>query len=525
MIGTETAQQSLPELIAEQVERHGPATLLVTESGALSYAELDRMANATAHLLLDRGVSEGSVVMTRCQNGAAIAATWFACTKIGAVFLPLNALLSGRPLLSIMASVASSVLVCDLDLVGAVESIRGDLPRLEHVIVAGPGSGSDGFHAAIERCSTDPPALPAPDPAAPAKLMFTSGTTGEPKGVVWSRNAEALHAVSYAAELVRLEPGETAYSCLPLFHTTCQGTLLGTMMCGGCLVVDRRFDPFSFWARTREVGAVFFPYVGTIISVLGSRPQRSDDADNPVRRAMGSAAPADRWRQFEERFDLVLEDVWGQTETASCWTRPAAGEVRPGTVGRPTQRWEARLVSAGGRAVADGEAGELWMRPSAPHVIFDGYHGEPPGAQLDADGWYHTGDLLSREEGGDLVFRGRLRDAIRCRGEMIAPAAIEAVAAAHPAVSECAAVGVAAADGVEEEILLCVVPSDQSEVFDHAALHAFLRSELPRFMVPRYQRIVAELPKTPTTRVRRHLLRDHGSTGAWDARSSRVNHG
>ncbi len=520
MIGAGTVQQPLRELIAAQVQRHGPAEMLVTESVALSYAELDRMANAAAHVLLDHGVGEGSVVMTRCQNGAAIAATWLGCVKLGAVFLPLNALLTGRPLLSIMAGAAGAVLVCDAELLGAVEALRAELPALRHVIVSGRGGDGDGFEAALERAATHPPPPPADDPAAPAKLMFTSGTTGEPRGVVWSRNAEAVHALSYGAELVRIEPGETAYSCLPLFHATCQGTLLGTMLCGGRIVVDRRFDPFAFWARTREVGAVFFPYVGTIISVLGSRAPRTDDADNPVRRAMGSAAPADRWAEFEERFGLELEDVWGQTETASCWTRPVPGRVRQGTVGRPTARWEARLVGAAGAEVGGGESGELWMRAREPHVMFEGYLGEPAGAAFDAEGWYHSGDLLSREDSGDLVYRGRLRESIRRRGEMVAPAAIEAVAAAHPAVGECAAVGVPADDGVEEEILLCVVPRGEAG-FDTAALHEHLRAELPQFMVPRYLRVVEELPKTPTTRVRRHVLRDEGLAGAWDSRGAR----
>jgi crotonobetaine/carnitine-CoA ligase len=520
MIETAAAQRSLGSLFAEQVQRYGPQDLLVTDTQVLSYAEMDRMGNATAHLLLDRGVREGSVVMTRCENGAAIAATWIACIKLGAVFLPLNALLSGGPLLSVMASAGATVLVCDVDLLPAVAAIRGELPALTHVIVAGR-SGPDGFETAVERCSTEAPLAPTDDCAAPAKLMFTSGTTGEPKGVVWSRNAEAMHAVSYGAELVRIGEGETAYSCLPLFHATCQGTLMGTMLCGGRLVVDRRFDPFAFWGRTRQVNAVFFPYVGTIISVLGSRPPRPDDADNPVRRAMGSAAPADRWRRFEERFALELEDVWGQTETASCWTRPMPGSVRPGTVGRPTSRWEARLVDTAGHPVADGDTGELLMRAHGAHVMFEGYHDDLPGAAFDSDGWYHTGDLLSREDSGDLVYRGRLRESIRRRGEMVAPAAIEAVAGTHPEVGECAAVGVPADDGVEEEILLCVVPRDDSVGFDPATLHRHLRAQLPQFMVPRYVRAVDELPKTSTTRVRRHVLRDQGVADAWDSRASR----
>lgn len=516
--GVGTAAPPLHQLIATQLaaRRHQP--LLTIDGTTLSHGELDDLAAATATVLLDRGVRAGDVVMVRCNNGVAIVATWFACIRIGAVFNPVNALLTGAPMATVMSAAGGALLVCDADLLDDVQAVRGQLPGLRHILVSGRApAGTESFEAVVAAAPASTPPVAAPDPAAPAKLMFTSGTTGEPKGVLWSRNAEALHGIFYGDDLVRIEPGETTYSCLPLFHATCQGTLLGTLLRGGSMVIDRRFDPFGFWQRTRDAGAVFFPYVGTIISVLGSRPPRPGDADNPVRRAMGSAAPADRWQEFEQRFGLVLEDVWGQTETASCWTRPVPGRVVRGTVGRPTDRWEARVVGAAGRDACIGDPGELLMRPRAPHVMFERYHGDPAPA-YDADGWYHTGDLMSRRADGDLVFHGRLREAIRRRGEMISPSEIEVAAGRHPGVLEAAAVGVPADDGVEDEILLWVV--GEGDAVDVRALHAHLRSVLPAFMVPRFIRLTDELPKTPTTRVRRHLLRERGREGAWDSRAA-----
>jgi crotonobetaine/carnitine-CoA ligase len=341
--------------------------------------------------------------------------------------------------------------------------------------------------------------------------------------VLWSRNAETLHAVCYGEELVRIEPGETVYTCLPLFHVTAQGTLLGTMLRGGRTVVDRRFDPLRFWARTRAVDAVFFPYVGTIISTLMSRAPRRSDADNPVRRAMGSATPAGMWPSFERRFGVSLEDVWGQAETASCWTRPGPQGPLPGTVGIPCDRFEARIVSRAGADAAPNESGELWIRPLDAHVIFEGYT-DAAGGDVIGDGWYGTGDLLSRGAGGMLSFHGRIREAIRRRGETIAPAEIEAVALQLPDVREAAAIGVPADDGVEDEILLCVVLHERSELTP-SSLYASLTRALPRFMVPRFIRIDAVLPKTATTRIRRAALREAGRAGAWDSRSRRQRHG
>jgi carnitine-CoA ligase len=521
----------LRDRIETAVAEHRDRECVVLPDATLTYGEVDRLANATANMLLDRGVGEGSVVMTLCNNGSAQVATWFACVKIGAVFAPLNASLTGDPLAHVMARAAGRVLVCDAALAGAARAASADLSTLSAILVAGASASSEfaSFDRAVADAGTEPPPPPPANPGAPARLMFTSGTTGESKGVLWSRNAETLHAVAYGDELVRTDPGKTVYTCLPLFHVTAQGTFLGTLLRGGRTVVDRRFDPLRFWARTRAVDAVFFPYVGTIISTLMSRTPRPHDADNPVRRAMGSATPTGLWEAFERRFGVILEDVWGQTETASCWTHAGAGGPVPGTVGVPTDRFAARVVGADGIDAAPGETGELWIRPFETHVIFEGYSGAgagagAPGPDVTDDGWYRTGDLLARRAGGAFSFHGRLREAIRRRGETLAPAEIEAVAVHHPGVREAAAVGVPADDGVEDEILLCVVLNDPPGLTP-ADLHTHLMAELPRFMVPRFIRIEASLPRTATTRIRRAALREAGRAGAWDARARRGHHG
>jgi carnitine-CoA ligase len=522
-----TTLKPLPERIDAAVAAYRDQECLVLPDATLTYAEVDRLVNATANVLLELGVREGDLVMTLCHNSRALVGTWFACMKIGAVFAPLNASLTGDPLTHVLSRAGGRVLVCDAELAGAAAVASHGLATLTMTLVAGARvpAGLASLDRAIAAAGTQAPPPPSSNPAAPARLMFTSGTTGESKGVLWSRNAETLHAVCYGDELVRIARGETAYTCLPLFHVTAQGTLLGTMLRGGRLVVDRGFDPLRFWARTRAVDAVFFPYVGTMVSTLMSRAPRRNDGFNPVRRAMGSATPAGLWTAFEHRFGVTLEDVWGQTETASCWTVPGAAGPAPGTVGNPSDRFEARVVGAEGTELPPGETGELWIRPFEPHVIFEGYadRGTSEG-DVTADGWYRTGDLLSRRDNGLLSFHGRLREAIRRRGETIAPAEIEAVALQHPAVREAAAIGVPADDGVEDEILLCVVLHQPAALMP-STLHADLRRKLPKFMVPRFIRIEADLPKTATTRIRRAALRESGRIGAWDARARRGRRG
>jgi crotonobetaine/carnitine-CoA ligase len=520
----EPAGAGVRALLEDRASRLGSRPLLTLPGASLTYAEADEVANRTANALADLGCRAGDVVMARCGNGLALVATWFACMKLGAVFMPVNPLLRGEPLRRVMAHAGGQVVVCDAGLHPELAAVAPGLPRLGHTLVAGGAggalpAGTRSWEALVEAApSAAPPALPD-DPAAPAKLMYTSGTTGVPKGVVWSRACEATWARCYGEELVPLAEGETVYSCLPLSHVTCQGTTLAALWNGAHVSVDSSFDPYGFWRRVRAAEAVAFTFVGTILSVLGRRPPRPNDADNPVRRALGAGAPASGWRAFEQRFGLTIVDVWGQTETASCWTMPERLPQRPGTVGRPAPRFEARLVVDTGEEAATGEAGELWIRPHQALSMFSGYLGED-GAVLrpwDADGWYRTGDLMRRSAEGELSFVGRRRDAIRRRGEMIAADDVEAGALAHPGVLEAAAVGVAAEDGVDEDLKLCVVPRPGA-VLDPAQLHGFLRQHLPRFMVPRYLDVRTELPKTPTTRVQKYRLREEGADGCWDAR-------
>ena len=510
--------------VAEILERRaglGHREFLVLPDARLSFADADELANRAAAVLADHGCRRGDIVMARCENGWAMAATWFACAKLGAVFMPVNALLTGDPLRNVMAAAGARLTVCDAALLPSLEAVRGRLPALTTVLVAGsapPGSGHPSFDRLVESAPSVRPTPPGEDPGAPAKLMYTSGTTGTPKGVLWSRHCEATWGGAYVG-LLGIGKGEGAYCCLPMFHVTCQGTILGALLAGGRVTIDAGFDAFRFWSRVRQADAAVFTFVGTILSALAKRRERPDDADNPVRRILGAAAPTDLWREIERRFAVEIVETWGQTETASCWTSPPALPQRPGTVGRVNERWEARVVGPDGVDVADGVEGELWMRPRHAHVMFEGYL-SPEGVTDEAwtsDGWYRTGDLLLRDEHGDFAFRGRLREAIRRRGEMIAAGEIEAAALAHPDVVEAAAVGVPAESWGEEEIKLCVVLAPEATVSPPALL-GHLTGRLPRFMVPRYIDVRPEMPKTPSTRVQKYVLRDEGTVGAWDFR-------
>jgi crotonobetaine/carnitine-CoA ligase len=328
-------------------------------------------------------------------------------------------------------------------------------------------------------------------------IIYTSGTTGRPKGVRWRPETQARHGTVYAAELVPLRAGEHAYCCLPLFHVTATGVTMASLLQGAWVHLDRRFSASTFWRRVVETESVFFPYVGTILSVLmkDERPALR----HGVRFAMGAAAPVEVFTSFEDRFGIRLLETYGQTELASIWL---ANHVHlPGAVGRSCPRAEFRLMPVD----SISGAGELQVRPYDPLSMMSEYYEDPRAtAAAWVDGWYRTRDLASVDAEGNYRYVGRLADYVRRRGENVSAYELERAVLRHPDVVEVAVVGVDSDLG-EQDIALYYVPR-MPNALDPTGLHTWCRANLSDFMVPRYYCAVDEVPKTETQRVQKGLL-------------------
>ena len=461
----------------------------------VSTPEILDLARRAAGDLRRRGAGPKGRCAVMIDNSLALLVAWLGAALAGAEFVPINTRLRGDVLRFMLEDADVALVVAEALHKATIEASGAELiPVVE----------AASWLAGLGR---EPPAR-AGDSGGGC-MIYTSGTTGRPKGVQWTSETQAMHANSYARELLPLIPGEQAYSCLPLFHVTCMGVTMAALLQGATVHIDPRFSLSQFWSRVAQTGAVAFPYVGTILTML-----LNDERPTPphrVRLAIGAAAPADVYERFELRFGLRLLETWGQTETASIWL--ANHDRVPGSIGRSCPRAEFRVVPVEGVT----GAGELQVRPLDRRSMMNGYHGNPQASAEAWDGdWYRTRDLVSGNADNSFVFAGRLADCMRRRGENVSAYEVELAVLKCPDLLEAAVVGVPSELGEEDIALYYVLREGKGTKAQE--IEAWCRKALSDFMVPRYYCGVPEFPKTETQRIQKGILHDQIKLhGAYDA--------
>ncbi len=357
-----------------------------------------------------------------------------------------------------------------------------------------------------------------------AVLIPTSGTTGRSKLVMQTHRAYAMAGEGFPFWM-DLTAADRMLTTLPLFHVNAPAySVMGSLACGAGLVLAERFSASAFLDTARRHGATEFNAIGAMLEILMRQPARSDDADSPLRLCYTGPAPVrERQLEIERRFGLRIVVGYAMSESpyGLIWARG----TRPfGTLGSARQHPSlgtinhARVVGAdrpeGGDVLGPGETGELQLRNP---VLTPGYWRMPDetAAVMTADGWLRTGDLVTVGDDGTYTFVSRVKEVIRRRGENLSPLDVEDVLAAHPAVLECAVVGVPS-ELSEEEVKAFIVQAPGQAV-DFAELRAFAADRLAAFKVPRYWQLIDELPRTPTARVAKHRLPAGHSPDTYDA--------
>jgi crotonobetaine/carnitine-CoA ligase len=509
-------------VLAAEAERDPGRVAVRFGGGDLTVGAWEERARRAAHALAGLGLAPGDTCALLLPNGPDFLAAWFGISKAGLVEVPLNTALQGDLLADQLARAGCAVVVVDAALAPAVAAVADGVGPLRHLVVSGgpadvdPGRGVQvhDFDTLLAAADTSAPAVPA-DPYAPAGILYTSGTTGPSKGVVRSAVADFTLART-TIDIMGYGAGEVLYTAFPLYHLNAKyNSVLASLLTRSTLVLHDRFSASTFWDTCRAQGVTAFNFMGALLVMLMKQPAREDDADHRVRCAYGAPAPVAIFDDFEARFGVRLVEVYGSTELGIVTHNTVDLRV-PGTCGTAADAYEVRIHDAEDRPCPPGEVGEICVRPTRASVMFSAYHGMPE-ATLESirNLWFHTGDRGRADEAGRFTYVDRSKDAIRRRGENISSWEVEQCLLAHDDVAEAAVVGVPS-DLTEEEVLAVVVAKPGRDV-EAADLVAHCRGRLPRFAVPRYVRVVAELPKTPSQRVEKYRLREEGlAPGTYD---------
>lgn len=526
------AVPTIDALLTAQARAIPDRVFLRFHDGDLSFAETDARVDALAAGLAGLGVSRGQLVPVLLPNGADFVVTWLALCRLGAVATLVNTALRGPALAHALDLTTAGLVVVDDSLVPSLGPIVAEGTGLGRAVVVGATDCSRADLAlagveVIDHASLAAAGPPQPPPTHtvtdPAMVLFTSGTTGPSKGCVLSHRY-AVRQAQLMIERFGLHSDDVLYSPFPLFHLDASVlTVMPALVLGTTAAIGGRFSASGFWAEVRRFGATVFDFMGATLTMLHKRPPALDDTDHPVRLAWGVPVP-EFAPEFEARFGLRLVEAYGSTDAGVPIYQPLDEPRRPGSCGRAIPEYDIAVVDDEDRELGAGEVGQLVVRPNEPSLISDGYYGQPEATLASRRNlWFHTGDLVRRDAEGYVYFVGRTTDSIRRRGENISAFEVEEVVKLHPLVLDAAAYGVPS-ELSEDDVMVAVVVRP-GEVLAPGDLVAFCAERMARHMLPRYVDLVARLPRTPTEKVEKAVLRSRGVTAsAWDgeARASAV---
>ena len=456
--------------LLETVARRAPdQAVLVWDGGSLAWDELERRAGGFAQSLAERGVKPGDRIALFIPNRWSFVVALWGGFKLGATVVPLNPLLAPEERARILAHLGPRLVV---DAVGA---------------------------AAAEW-----PSMPAAD--SPALILYTSGSTGQPKGAVLSHAALAFSSRSWAESVMALTPDDRVLAALPFSHSYgLNGALLAPLWAGARVVLIERFSPEEVLAAIARHRVTVFPGVATMFRRLLDSPALATADLSSVRLALSGAAPCP-WELAQEwhaRTGVRILRGYGMTELFRPISYLASDTTDvPDAIGRAVPDVEARAVDEEGRPVPAGEVGELWIKSPA---VMDGYLDAPEETRAVLDGgWFKTGDLVSITPDGFVRIAGRKRELILRGGYSVFPAEVEAALLTHPAVAEAAVIGVAHAELGEDVVAFATLHAGLSARPDQLIAHC--KERLAAYKYPRRIVIVDQLPKGPTGKILKSRL-------------------
>jgi crotonobetaine/carnitine-CoA ligase len=527
-------------LVERRARLSGTAPLITFVDGdrpdeVTSWDVVVTRAEALAAQLRGLGVGPGERVALFGLNSLDYVVALAGVARLGAVCVPLNALLTPPEIAWQLSDAGAVALLGEADAAARLDeaaglagfrgprlALRGEAPGWPALSPPPPSSSPDG------RAASDRPPPPGPDDL--FEILYTSGTTGHPKGVMLSHRSMASEADSVASYW-STRPDDVFLGVLPLFHVNAQlVTMLPALASGACLVLARSFSAGGWIDLVRRHGVTISSIVGTQVRMIMATPEKPDDHETALRCVpYGLNVPPAMWAGFERRFGAPLCNIYGLTEAVAVATAaPVHGDRRIPSVGRPGRGRAVGIFDDDGKELPPGAEGEIRIRGERGVSLMVGYHGRPEetaavfargtggvppttaaGAATGCN-WLRTGDLGRLDEDGYLYFVDRAKDIIKRAGENVSASEVERVLSEFPGVAEAAVVG--RPDPIRDEAVVAfVVPAAGGAIdtptLDVVALDAHCRAQLARFKVPEEYLVVEALPKTSIGKIEKKALR------------------
>lgn len=511
----------LANIVAAHCRQHPHLDVLtfvhITEDGALdedihSYQQLWDNGQYIAAALDQEGMQQGDTFALLMQNHPEFVDAMVGASITNTVFVPIDPRTSGEKLSYMLSfSGCRGVIIADYALENLAQ-IADQLPRLEWVWILDSGSSKLMQSLPGQRLLTDIFSGPVPDlalrandPEAPMQMLYTSGTTGDPKAIVAPHIRFGRSAA--LGPLFGLKTGDRPYTGLSLTHANAQMITLGmSLLMGLRTVISRKFTKSRLWDITRRYGCTSFNLLGGMTNAIYSEPVRPDDGDNPVRFVLSAGMPTSLWDSFRQRFDVEIFEFYGAAEGGITLNPPNIGPK--GSIGKPLPSLEARIVDEHDHECAPGEPGEIIFRAiEGPPLAVRYYNNHEASERKTANGWLRMGDIGYSDEDGWLYFLYRMGGGIRRNGDFIDPAVVEKVLAEHPIVEDVFVYGVPASSGTAgEKDLVAALVLSQDHRFDRSELLNYCRQNLQSNDIPSYLQIVDQIPKTASEKPQERFL-------------------
>lgn len=480
-----------------------------------TYRQLYDNANAFAAHMIDHGMEKGDRFAVLLQNHPETMEALIAASIAGTVAVPVDPRTKGEKLSYVLADADCRGIVCadyNAAEVAAVVSaspsswtvLLGDKAP-EAVLKSLPQAAAAQQVFGVQR---EPVEVRSTSGLDTLQILYTSGTTGDPKGIVKSNLG--LTIGSALAEVCCMSRDDVLYTGLSLTHGNAQGFTMAPSLCAGIpAVYSRRFTKSGLWKTIREFDCTIFTLLGGMTIAVYAEPPADDDADNPVRMVISAGMPASIWKQFEERFDLRLFEVYGAAEGGLFWN-DGSGPV--GSIGNVSANplFEARIVDEDDNDVAAGKLGELiWRNRDGNPVIVEYLNNPDASSDKARDGWFRTGDVVHADADGWMFFDFRKGGGIRRNGDFINPGFVEKALAEIDCVGDVFVYGVAGENMAPgEQNVVAAIVADEVTTFDADEVFAQCREKLESNFVPSFLQVVSEIPKTASEKPQERFLRE-----------------